>query len=52
VTLVDLEFKLGNSVSVSGDTEDAFASGPTESEDTVCEEWEDDGDLQGVCPLL
>jgi len=49
----DPELKLRNTITVSGDTKDTFGSGPAESEDTVSEEGQDDGDfLLRVSPLL
>ena len=43
---VDTEFEVGDCVTVSGDSEDTFGFGPTQGEDTVREEWEDDGDFE------
>ena len=43
---VDTEFEVGDCITVSGDSEDTFGFGPTQGEDTVCEEREDDGDFE------
>lgn len=53
MAFVDPEFKFRNPIPVSRDTKDAFGFCPTESENTVSEEGQDDRDfLLGVFPLL
>lgn len=53
MTFIGPELKLRNPISVSRDTEDAFGFCPTESEDSVGEEGQDDRNLLlGICPLL
>jgi hypothetical protein len=53
IAFVDPEFKLGDPVPISRDAKDAFGFGSTESEDTVGQEGQDNGNLLlRVRPLL